>query len=603
MSITLEKTLANLPETKRGFSYNMSANGKKGERLAYTNKKSVFLRDLEDPSKSAIFAGTHKMDCSVATISPSGHWVASGDTGGRVIIWGDSNQSIKGDYPVLKAINDIAWGPESKKVCVAGTSVGYMGKVITMDSGNSVGELTQHQKTVLSCDYKQTRPYRVITGSEDCTSRLYAGPPFKPSSKETGHKNYVTKVRFAPDSEKYASVGPDRKIICNDAKTGEQIKVLESKEDGHTGSVYSFAWSPDSQKILTCGADKTAKIWDYESGAVEKTFTFSKDTKDMQMCAVWHKDFMLTVSLSGAINYLDMENVAKPKLIVQGHNEPVTCISVDEANKCFYTGDSGGVLSVWKDHTASWFEGKGHGKAITAVGVNFDGSKVATAGRDEKLRINDCKEQVFSSDAIAIGGSPSCLDCGNKTDGLVAVGLAQDKIFVLNGGVSSSTAVSEKPMSLKFNPTDDKLAVGFKKGGVKVYSVSGAELKLDYEFTEQKKEVNSVEWSPCGTMLLMGGMDKSILVHKGSDQTRLNKTSWQFHSAAVQDVAFSPDGTKVCSVASDLTLHVWTDLKEFSSDRLTQKCAHAEGILSAKFLDNETIVTVGNDACMKIWKC
>ena len=103
--------------------------------------------------------------------------------------------------------------------------------------------------------------------------------------------------------------------MCFDAKTGEKIKEIgEQKEDLHKGSIYSFAWSPDSKKILTASADKTAKVWNVESGACETTFNFAEKPAvgDMQMSAVWHGDYMVTTSLSGAINFLDPADPSKP---------------------------------------------------------------------------------------------------------------------------------------------------------------------------------------------------------------------------------------------------------------------------------------------------
>lgn len=47
------------------------------------------------------------------------------------------------------------------------------------DTGASVGDLSGHQKTIMSCDIKQTRPYRVATGGEDLTVNWFEGPPFK----------------------------------------------------------------------------------------------------------------------------------------------------------------------------------------------------------------------------------------------------------------------------------------------------------------------------------------------------------------------------------------------------------------------------------------
>ena len=57
--------------------------------------------------------------------------------------------------------------------------VDRFGAVFLWDSGSSVGEISGHVKVINSVDIKQTRPYRLITGSDDNCSTFSEGPPFK----------------------------------------------------------------------------------------------------------------------------------------------------------------------------------------------------------------------------------------------------------------------------------------------------------------------------------------------------------------------------------------------------------------------------------------
>ena len=47
------------------------------------------------------------------------------------------------------------------------------------DSGNPVGEFDGISKRCNSCDFKPSRPFRIVTGAEDFKTNLYEGPPFK----------------------------------------------------------------------------------------------------------------------------------------------------------------------------------------------------------------------------------------------------------------------------------------------------------------------------------------------------------------------------------------------------------------------------------------
>ena len=53
------------------------------------------------------------------------------------------------------------------------------GSVFLWDSGSSTGTLSNQRKALNNCDMKQTRPYRLVTASEDFTVAFFEGPPFK----------------------------------------------------------------------------------------------------------------------------------------------------------------------------------------------------------------------------------------------------------------------------------------------------------------------------------------------------------------------------------------------------------------------------------------
>lgn len=42
-----------------------------------------------------------------------------------------------------------------------------------------MGEITGHNKVINSVDIKQSRPYRLATGSDDNCAAFFEGPPFK----------------------------------------------------------------------------------------------------------------------------------------------------------------------------------------------------------------------------------------------------------------------------------------------------------------------------------------------------------------------------------------------------------------------------------------
>jgi len=349
---------------------------------------------------------------------------------------------------------------------------------------------------------------------------------------------------------------------------------------------------------LTCSADKTAKLWNYDSGAVEKTFTFGKSVNDQQLSCMWLKDYICTLSLSGAINYLDLDNPEVPKRVVQGHMVGVVAVAVDQSSQVFYSADRNGTVCVWKEYQASWFSGVGHGKPIIDISLNSDGSQLVSVGLDDKIRFNDCKSQELATNALALGGCPTSVTSGRSHRDLAAVGLAQDKLVVIAGGQAKTVALPSKPLTLSFNQDDSLLAVGTHKGTIVVFKIAGNVATLAYELKEHDKPVTRVHWSQDGAHLVTSS-GKRVLVYAGSKV--VNPSEWEYHEAMVTDVAFG-DG-KVASVSNDLGIIVWKDTSKWGTDRKGIKMAHREGIVKCAWLQSDLLLTVGADSCMKVWSC
>ena len=66
-----------------------------------------------------------------------------------------------------------------QRIVCGGEGREKFGHVFLADTGTSNGDITGQSRPVNSCDFKPSRPFRIITGSEDNTAAVYEGPPFK----------------------------------------------------------------------------------------------------------------------------------------------------------------------------------------------------------------------------------------------------------------------------------------------------------------------------------------------------------------------------------------------------------------------------------------
>jgi len=74
---------------------------------------------------------------------------------------------------------------------------------------------------------------------------------------------------------------------------------------------------------------------------------------------------------------------------------------------------------------------------------------------------------------------------------------------------------------------------------------------------------------------------------------------WVFHTARVNDVAWSPDNVHLASVSLDQSIIVW-NVKE-PTVRIQQKNAHQGGVNAVRWIDTNTLVTAGQDCTAKTW--
>ena len=171
------------------------------------------------------------------------------------------------------------------------------------DSGSKCGNFTGLGKTVNSIDFRSSRPFRCICGTDDNTGVFYTGVPYKFDKTLQDHTRFVNCARFSPAGTHIATASADGKVFLYDGKTADKISELGSP--AHGGGIYACSWSGDSKKLLTASGDKSCKIFDIETGSVVNEFKMGKDVKDQQLGCLWQNEHTISVSLSGHINYLD----------------------------------------------------------------------------------------------------------------------------------------------------------------------------------------------------------------------------------------------------------------------------------------------------------
>ncbi|KOB78132.1 putative wd40 repeat stress protein/actin, partial [Operophtera brumata] len=213
--------------------------------------------------------------------------------GNSVIIRDIENPAIADVYTEHSCqVNVAKYSPSGFYIASGGKPIGGPIKDIawSADSQRMVvvgeGRESGQSKPINSVDFRPARPFRIVTASEDNTLAVFEGPPFK--------------------------------FKC-------------------------------TKQLLSCSGDKTCAIWDIATLERTTLFNMGSAVENQQVSCLWQGKHLLSVSLSGVINYLDIENPDQPRQVRMGHNKPITCLA--RAEHSVFTASHDGCITQWNVET------------------------------------------------------------------------------------------------------------------------------------------------------------------------------------------------------------------------------------------------------------
>jgi len=209
------------------------------------------------------------------------------------------------------------------------------------ETGAKVKKFKGHNSFVNSCCPARRGPELVVSGSDDCTVKLWDSR--KKTAIQTFQNTYpVTAVCFNDNSSQIMSGGIDNIIKVWDLRKNDVM----FKMSGHTDTPTGFRLSPDGSFLLTNAMDNTVRIWDIRAFAPAerclKLFTgvHHNFEKNLLKCA-WSPDGRY-ISAASADRFVYVWDTVTRKLLYKlpGHNGSVNDVDFHPSEPILLSGSS-----------------------------------------------------------------------------------------------------------------------------------------------------------------------------------------------------------------------------------------------------------------------
>jgi WD40 repeat protein/tRNA A-37 threonylcarbamoyl transferase component Bud32 len=536
-----------------------------GLRLAVTGAQGVRLWDVE---KGEELPALPVASCTCAAFSPDGRRLAvAGDKAVRIVD-ARSGKVILTLAELPGKGNGLAFSPDGQRLAAAGAD----GMVVLWDAGTGKKALAckGHRGSVLRLAFSPDGRCLASTG-QDHTVRVWDASSGKELCTYTGHAEQVHGVAFSPDGKRLATAGEDRTVTVWTAGSGQVLFVLR----GHAAPVQAVTFSPEGRRLLSVAEDGTVKVWDALTGG--QGLRLAGGSSGLAMSPDGRRLATASPAEAGAVLVWDAAT-GQPVRTLRGHRGPVVRLAFSaDGNRLLAAGfreDRNALAASLGNREGVWeaielMRAVGKPYVLEATVWDLESGKAVHTWQAPALGYRPCV--VFSPDArhAAVGAPLPSLRVYDAETG------KQVPLTGKGAGFDSQYDAH----CLAWSPDGRLLAVaGTPRNAVLGWSATLIQVRDartgDRRFIclGHKGAVHGLAFRPASpdrphTLLAAAGADQTIRVWDldlgegrrpgivgvpGMVGDRCQPfLRLSGHTQAVRGLAFSPDGRRLVSVASD----------------------------------------------------